>query len=304
MNIIRASELGSCLKAQTAKHLGYDPMETPERMQEVFGRGHEHEDANRAEMERTGWVITNTLDGFETDEGQVFIRLDVLDGWQITGHLDGVINDDAVTKRIWESKSPNTYDKFEQAYKTGDWSDNLAHRYAWQISAYMHATGLEAYVTSWDEERGVRGFGIEVPPYSLDDIRARVEQIADGAAVGILMSACTSDDYPCPFYYLHEKDYAEDLELDGLVVMWQRAKDVEKRGKTDAEGIAAQIKERYPEGIETKQSLVTVYEQAAAKKYDMDAIGLVLAQHGESLEEFTANGKPSQRMKITRRDGE
>lgn len=293
MNIIRASELGSCLKAQVAKQLGFSPMDTPEVIQAAFERGNEHEELCAGAMTASGWVIANQ---------QLEVTLDVLDGWQVVGHLDGTTMhaEGDLIPRVWEAKAPNAYDKFEHAYKNGDWSDPLAHRYAWQISTYMLSTGLEAYVTSWDEERGVRGFGIEIPPFTLDDIENRVRIIALSMNHGELPQMCSQNDWPCPFFYLHEntEEITEDPVLDRMVEDYAGIVSNEKYIAMHKKEAQEKIKTHLGgKDILTATSKVTFYTQAGPTKYDTER----MKADGIDLERYTIPGKPSARMKITRR---
>jgi hypothetical protein len=268
MNTLRASALGSCVKAQAAGILGYEPMDTPEKMQVVFDRGHDHEEANAAALVAEG--------EFRILSEQAEVVLDISDDWQIVGHLDGILWRGTITPDyVWESKSPNSWAKFRDAILTGDYSDLLAHRYAWQISVYMHATGLEAYVTCWTEEDGVRGFGIERPPFSIQEIRGRVEQIAGIVNSGQLPVACTSADYPCPFAYLHESPPVDDdPAISKLVADYQFQDRMVKEWKGKMDATKARITDLLGdrETVTVDVGKVTRYTMTPADKIDRDAM--------------------------------
>jgi hypothetical protein len=283
VNTLRASALGSCLKAQAAGILGYEPMDVPEKMQVVFDRGHDHEAANDDALIAQFAII---------DARQDEVILPISDDWDISGHLDGIIQLSAgATRRVWESKSPASWAKFRDAILTGDYSDLLAHRYAWQISVYMHATGLEAYVTclpGWgktiDEmaatgavygEDAVAGFGIEVPPFSIQEIRGRVEQIAGIVTSGQLPVACTSQDYPCPFAYLHESPPVDDdPAISKLVADYQFQDRMVKEWKGKMDATKARITDLLGdrETVTGDVGKVTRYTMTPADKIDRDAM--------------------------------
>jgi hypothetical protein len=268
MNTLRASALGSCVKAQAAGILGYEPMDTPEKMQVVFDRGHDHEEANAAALVAEG--------EFRILSEQAEVVLDISDDWQIVGHLDGILWRGTITPDyVWESKSPNSWAKFRDAILTGDYSDLLAHRYAWQISVYMHATGLEAYVTCWTEEDEVRGFGIEVPPFSMEDIHIRVAQIAYMVETNELPVACSSNDYPCPFAYLHESPPVDDdPAISKLVADYQFQDRMVKEWKGKMDATKARITDLLGdrETVTVDVGKVTRYTMTPADKIDRDAM--------------------------------
>jgi hypothetical protein len=289
MNTLRASALGSCLKAQAAGILGYEPMDVPEKMQVVFDRGHDHEAANAAAIRADGWYIAS-----EQAEVQLFVGIE---DWCISGHLDGQIRQGEFPLRVWESKSPASWAKFRDAVLTGDYSDLLAHRYAWQISVYMHATGLEAYVTCWTEEGGVRGFGIERPPFSIQEIRGRVEQIAAVVSSGQLPVACTSQDYPCPFAYLHESPPVDDdPAISKLVADYQFQDRMVKEWKGKMDATKARITDLLGdrESVTVDVGKVTRYTMTPADKIDRDAM-----KADGVYAKYATPGTPTTAVKIT-----
>lgn len=295
---VRASSFGGCIKAQVAGCLRYEPMLPPDRMQAVFDAGHEHEDANAAALRADGYAI---------DREQEEVQMDRLPVGSVVGHIDGVITHWDFGERLWESKSPNAWAKFEKAYKTGDWSDPLAHRYAWQISVYMHALGLEAYVTCVQDDGTILGFVIETPPFTHQDIVDRLISINEWVKIGTLPQLCTSRDYPCPFVYLHEDDLevVRDVMLDGMVsdyLYWAEQEKIAAQKKREAQLLIRD----HVDGAETVTeggSKVTVYEQASAARYDMERLRADLAQVDADLDMYLIPGKSSTRIKITRTDG-
>jgi hypothetical protein len=299
---VRASSFGGCIKSQVAACLGYAPMAPPDRMQEIFDRGHTHEDENAVALRADGWDITR-----EQEE----VRVDKLPVGSVVGHIDGVASHPSVPKSqpyLWESKSPNAWAKFEKAHKTGDYSDPLAGRYAWQISVYMHALGLEAYVTCWDEENGVRGFVIEQPPYTMQDITDRLISINEWVKIGQLPQLCTVKDYPCPFVYLHEDDVevVDDPALDQLVAEYDYWAGQEKTAAEQKKQKQQLIRDHIvqDETVTSGGSKVTRYERKAAARYDMEGVRRTLMERCSiDLDAFLMDGKPSTQVRITRQDG-
>jgi hypothetical protein len=213
---------------------------TSDKMQALYDRGNAHEVECLAAMEADGWVFARP--GVDTvlmaigwplsvDEGQWFVDMDVA-GARITGHLDGLTVNGPLhhltNKRVLEIKSPISWKKWEHANHTSDYSEPLMNRYAWQISVYMVATGLEA-VVACVEDGQVKTFGIEVPPFDLDAIERRVIGMEIQVKDGSVPSWCSQADFPCPVAYLHDRaEVVEDQALDALVDeygAWKAVKD-------------------------------------------------------------------------------
>jgi hypothetical protein len=218
-------------------------------------------------MFRDGWELglafpdadTSVMDefGLGWDNEQFFIELDVA-GAKVTGHLDGLALSPA---RVLEIKSPKSWAKWEKAHKTGDYSDPLMHKYAWQISAYMAATGLEAVIACVEDGR-VKTFGIELPPFSLTQITERVAGMELGVEAGQLPKTCSQKDYPCGFAALcrhEESETVEDADLDGLVWLYQSAAQAEKDAKVDKDTYRKEIEAHLGEhkSLETASAKVT-----------------------------------------------
>jgi hypothetical protein len=267
MITLRASELGSCTKAQAAKLLDYTPLAPPERIQEAFDRGVAHEGENADALREQGYGITGE---------QQLITIPIDPDAQIEGHVDGIIyhSTEHPRSRVWESKSPGAWEKFQNAYLTDDWSDPLCHRYGYQISCYMYALSMEAMVTCLDGDE-LKSFVIEVPPFDLPELVAQAELILEQARGGVLLRDCSQTDWPCPFVYLHEdEEVDDDLDMDGLVA--KRSIYVQARKRADDavkeldKEIRAHLGDR--EQVVTAWSRVTRYEQANPAKWDQDAM--------------------------------
>jgi hypothetical protein len=287
-HILGSSDYGGCIKASVARLLGYDALPTSERMQTLYDRGHEHEDECVLAMEADAWIITG-----RQDEAVI----DCSDGWGVVIHYDGLANNGWDTK-VLEIKSPSTWHSFERAVKTNTFTDPYMNRIAWQVSAQMVASGLEA-VIACVEEGQVRTFGIETPIYTADEIQARVQTIREYVQAGDLPKVCSSDDWPCGWNYLHE-DPPRDIDpaLDELGLQRARLladrkaldlgiKDVEEAFKSHCAG----------QNRKTELFTVTTYTQAGPAKWDTD----LMEADGVPVDKYRVAGKPSVRTKITTR---
>lgn len=209
-HIIGSSSLGSCIKAQVAAFLGYEELPTSERMQALYDRGSAHEDECILALQADGWSIGDR----QREE-----VIDCGDEWGVVIHYDGM-GENMLTNRhqsyVIEVKSPSTWHSFERAVKTANFSDPYMNRIAWQVSAQMVASGLEC-VVACVEEGVIRTFGIEVPIYTATEIQARVQTIREYVSLGDMPEACSSNDFPCDFKYLHVADDREELEDEAVI---------------------------------------------------------------------------------------
>jgi hypothetical protein len=289
MLTIRASALGSCTKALIADLLGYAPLPVSDKMQGIYDRGNEHETLNADALVEDGYTIDN-------EQQEVGLSFGAI---QVVGHLDGIIYADEWLPKVWESKSPGAWAKFEQAARTNIWTDPLCHRYAWQISAYMLALDMEAMVTCLDGEE-VKSFVIEVPPFSLEDIEARCIDIAEAVALNQLPVGCSQADWPCPVAYLHEEpEFDTDDALDDLVFWYAEAVAIEADGKAKKEEAKKRIEKHLGdrEQVNTALSKVSRYTQKNPDKVDKDAL-----RRDGLYEVYVTPGGESTRLKITARD--
>lgn len=300
-HVIGASELGRCIKASVADWSGYEPMPVSDQMQEVFDRGHVHEDECVAAFEARGDRV---------HDRQMELVIPCTETACVVVHVDGVLRwDDSssyapewgiIQERVLEIKSPSTWHKAEQAFRTDTFTDPYMYRIAWQVSAQMAATGMEA-VVACVEDGQVLTFGVEVAPFTPEDIRDRVMTIETLAEEGILPNACEQNDYPCPFAYLHEtvRDEA-DRELDALIDQWaywdQREKDAKEGKKQAAAQISIHMGDR--ETYDANRAKVSIYEQAGPSKWDEK----LMVADGIDPSRYKKPGSPSVRMKITLRE--
>ena len=294
MRTYRASALGSCTRAQAAVQLGYSALPTPEFVQGWYDRGVAHEQVCLDAMRADGWDI-----GGE----QALVVLSLTTEAQVEGHLDGSIDMGTEYGRgeeyrcILEIKAPGAWAKFEKAHKTADWSDPLCARYAWQISAYMAGMGMEAVIACYDGDK-VRTFGIEVAPYTLDDIRARVAEIESWVTSGELPAACSQNDFPCPVAYLHGDTEArtviDDPTLAATLRTYQTLNEKVRAGE-QAEKARKALKVDMPCGRYDVDGIdLTVYEQKG--RTTLDEAAMIAA--GIDVEAFRKTGAPSIRWKV------
>lgn len=230
MRIYRASSLGYSLCQLVCPHLGYQPASPPEWLQEKFDKGHELEPVIKDWLRDRDWVI-------EREEEEV--SLEVIPGKvQVVGHVDAIGTHEALGYDGVIELKTMVHKSFEDFRRNGwDSKSSLIEKYKWQASAYMLATGLPHILIAWDKDAGPESEvvswveAVRVPFYTIADIANKLSEAESYIIDGVIPDGC--NDYPCPYYYLHEsKDAKEvvdaDEELEAILAAWHEA---DKRSK-------------------------------------------------------------------------
>jgi len=221
--VYRASSLGSCIRSLVAyRNQVATPRPHSAVMLERFAEGNRAEPQIVAWLGTAGWVVT------DAGEAQVEYDLPVLPGVVVRCHPDGL----AVRKGepTWTS---------QRVLEVKALSDGLADKglyalkhYPWQLSIEMLATGRKAlyvvYNKGFDEvdERSVVVKEIDVPPYSLAQVKARVAKV-EAAGRGDDLPDCNQNDFPCQWY--------------GIVCQQQAMVRPEAETDDDVEGLCAAL---------------------------------------------------------------
>lgn len=225
----RASALGSCTRALVAIRQEYATSQPPERMQEIFAAGHAAEEIGYSAINARGGRVTGMQDT---------VVLKVSDRISVVGHIDGILDN-----HVLELKSQSANEWNEDYLSWGLWS-----KYAWQLSVYMHALRLPAYLMQIRRLDGkTLTHEMLTPPRSLAEIRMRVlliEHLATGEINGM---ECDRDDYPCPVFYTHAKvdrELLTDEALEMLIVEHEEARVQSKRANDRRAAVRDAIIER------------------------------------------------------------
>lgn len=233
MRVYRASSLGYSLEALVAPRLGYAPMDPPEVIQRAYDEG------NRLEP----IIIEGIRNDNEVKDEQLEVELEVIPGVaKVIGHIDGKINDGGW--RLLEIKTM-AHAMFDRVESKGWDAGGIMEKYKWQVSAYQLATGLPVTLCVWDkQEKDWCFIRTEEPFYSISDIADKLQAAEHFIAAGEIPSGC--DDWPCPYYYLHEvKDKVPveqaDSELESLLEDWLAADKYEKAAKKDKDKLREAI---------------------------------------------------------------
>lgn len=290
----RASALGGCLGALVAARMEYTAIEKADYAPYVAG--HKYEDMVKARMRDEGWQLW--------DE-QLEVVVQLTSKLQVVGHIDAKGMDN-LNNYLVELKSQST-DEFDRFDRDG-WESGFFPKYKWQVSSYMHATGLPlALIRAERTEAGIgrmRAHVYDEPFYSVADIRKLVLSVEQIAA-SVERPTCESPSFPCPYFYLHSDTRVElpDPALDELARDCEAARLDAKRAKTEYDQMSVAIRDIM--GSESKIVTstgvkITKWQQKNPPSLDYDA----LTEAGIDLAVYRKPPSKSWRLKITLPDDE
>ena len=226
--VYRASGLGYSLCSIVCPFLGYEPLPTPDWLQEKFNEGKEIEPRAIQKLRDDGWVIEDQQEELNAvGDYQIEVDIEIIPGQAIVrGHLDGwVLDGGGLQDVVLEVKSMNakTWKEFaEKGWET----PGIVQKYKWQASCYGLAKQAPVVLAAWNKETEEFAFATMVEPfYSIADLALKVSQAETHIREGTIPEGCT--DYPCPFVHLHPSDSLPpepaDKDMDGLLSAWLEA---------------------------------------------------------------------------------
>lgn len=294
--IYRASALGSSFKSLVAARLGYEQIAPPEAMQIVFDAGHAAEDIVISKLKEDGWKLY--------DE-QKEVVLPITNKIAVVGHIDSKgyhVGEGRVVEV--KSQSQDQWDAFER----GGWEQGLFPKYRWQVSSYQLAEHLGLCLVRYNRDTGQMATSyLDKPFYSVSDIRRRILQVEFQAATGELPQDRSCADYPCPFFYLHEKEdriVLDDPQIEALAREYKQAQVEEKTAKGRKSAAFTALKDACGDELklETENGWKVTFFYATnpgAKVVASDGVNTLYAAWLDSqLEQYRVRGK-SLRVRIT-----
>jgi len=275
--IYRASALASCQNRLLMARLGYDGASPPEKMQQRFNAGHDHEPLILRHLEDHGTVVYDRQGTIDIPIGKKAV---------IRGHIDGlcagsvyvtsingrklvepeIIEVDGLVIVDAKAFAISTWQKWQNNY----WRD--FDYYAFQQLAYAIGYGakgiLMAVKNKNTDEHSFDYWEIDAMPITKADIVRKVmmiEKLAERGESALFESACSPVSYPCPYWQFHpdegkvtikDGDVEGDQGLDAIEVL------VKERILLDAE--AEDIQTRKSE-IDDELRRLYGFKEASAK---------------------------------------
>ena len=206
--IIRASAMGGCIRNLVAARMGIRAVAPNERALTRMNEGNIHEPWILKHLETLGWQSESTQSALELPigGGAVIVR----------GHNDAIVTHESAKygDRVAEAKAMGR-DVWEK-WRAQGWG--AFRRYAYQLSIYMHITGLpglfatknrdtgEVDVTLWDEA-----------PIPLGEIKLRALKVAAATE----LPDCDPVTFPCSRFFIHTGTLFEVDPMTGLEVKKQ-----------------------------------------------------------------------------------
>lgn len=209
LHVYRASGVGSCVKALVAALMGYEEQRYPKAekiMEDAAREGNLHERSILEYMREQGWDIGGS---------QAPFSVRVIPGVIIRGHVDGFgTHEDYPEEEFVVEAKTMSNDRFK-LWKAEGWA--AFRGYAWQISAYMKATGLRGLYAIKNRNSGeVIWFILDEPPVKWGTIREHLIR-AEMAYLKGDLPPCDDVDagekFFCPYVYLHDVEEDDDVGL-------------------------------------------------------------------------------------------
>ena len=243
--VYRASSVGMCVRALVAVGVGnYEEALGKDRADMLIrtaAEGDLHEEAVRSKLAREGWTVHST---------QNVVDIPVINGVVIRGHTDGVLSLKNDPHHLLEVKSMSNR-RFDRWVKQG--FDGFL-KYAYQISAYMQA--FEEMDVLYVVKRREDGFEDRriikagESPIPFKEIKRKILTAeSHRRSKGAGFPACdvpSSEQWWCPFFYLHEEvmdEEAEELTDEMIAVLADLIPKRAELSELEKEGVTAE-KER------------------------------------------------------------
>lgn len=203
--VIRASGFGGCIRNLVAARMGIKAVPFNDTALTRMNEGNIHEPHILRALEKEGWEFITTQEELELPiaGGRIIIR----------GHSDGRARhaSSRLGERTVEAKAMghNVWAK----WKKYSWSE--FRRYAWQVSHYMHATGLPAVFAAKNRDTGEVDVTLwDEAPISLAEMKLRAIKIAAATE----LPECDPVQFPCNRFFIHTGSVYEIDPITGLEV--------------------------------------------------------------------------------------
>lgn len=296
--VYHASSLGGCLRSLVASRLGITPKQDPKTIQRLALAARE---GKRHEV----WIALDVADelrnqGFVVDIADaVYCNPCKRDGRHIeldlgvavvTGHIDRdlTLNGKPYIAE-WKTKGRFEYERWLKQGFTG------FRKHAYQVSLYMHQTGLPAVYGVKCRDTGRLDVRIlSTPPISQQELRNHVADAERGLRNEVLPD-CRENEFSCEYCYLPKvTETPSDPALEKAAADWRRAKvllaeaeDLETKARQALENTVAKSStnnKSYIDGLVITYIPPTQYQKVNQKKLQSTVDEAVLQEVLETVE--------------------
>lgn len=305
--VYRASGLGGCPRALWAARKKYTRKPLPQNFQAIFARGHEIEDITKFILVNDGWTLINSQYEVRLDFPPMVELLPIT----VLGHIDCDSRlDQSDPYVLTEIKGFGK--EFLSRYSHTD--INAFPTYCAQISTYLHARHQSRWRfivyqkthTSPEDSRTrliIREY--EEPPWPVEKIRQRVEEIEFLATEQDPSKVPCINSYPCQYFYLH--DTPQSASLTDFQVSTARAiKNLDAKIK-----LLTETRDRFRYKLQSqleslpstkfRQSNVSISIYTSPDRLDQQLAKKILEEAGVPKEEYIKKGS-GKTMRITVKD--
>ena len=241
--IIRMSNAGRCLRAQSAELLGFTPRPSSPALESAAEEGKLHERAVKAGLLKEGYSLF--------DEQLKLVM--PFENFVLVGHIDGkVIHVGADTPLLLEIKSMSQ-GEFDRWIRTS-WEGFPI--YAAQISLYMHATKLNCLYIVKNRNTGFKDRQVLThQPIGIINVLAGIKDMIYDVNAGLGLydgefdpwstecKRCAFREQTCFTPNTQEPTAADRAELDNLVELWRAGDALTQDGEEKKEQAKIRIKE-------------------------------------------------------------
>ena len=288
----RASALGGCFRALWAARNGFQAKDPPDAMQKIFDRGHEIEDIVLDRMESDGWKIYDR-------QKEVVVPVPGTDPpCYIVGHIDA----HGQPPEGLNSADPESH-TFEHVVEIKGFGPGYLAQYKrhgldfsprYKIQAGAYAVGSpcgDIAFSVYDKETDtykVDFYTNEVLEWQLHALVLSVEEMTRTHQI----PTCTND-YPCPYYYLHDPkeapmplDELQNTMVDSYLALSEQIKMLESARKMVTDKLKESIAyvDGAPSSYDATGAVVVVVENPQA--LDRPRIQKLLIDAGEDPDEY------------------
>lgn len=225
----RASALGHCETSLLAARLEFDKMQPPAHMQRIFDEGKDRESEILAKVsELEGWRISGSQTGMDP--------IEIGSSAMIEGSCDGLGTHEFFGPAVVEAKKLG--EGYWADWHRDHWAAPLFARYAWQVSCYIVGFNLPVLFVVMNKVSGeIHTTLVSEPLVPLAKLRLKVLTVEGRAARGDTPLCAKKDqEYPCPYWYLHEDEEdrtdLDDGQIAELVALADEYTTVAEQAKT------------------------------------------------------------------------
>lgn len=288
----RASSLGSCTRRLLASRLRYDAQSPPPQLQAAFDQGHALEPAILYKLAKEeGWILDSPQKELELHLGWNDYEQSLI----VRGHVDAMGIPPFATKRI--PVDAKAFASSTMARFLAEGIEAFPH-YSYQQSAYALAAGCDSFCLAL-YNKGTEQLVVKVYdtlPISYEEIQEKVFQVEALVAGGDPTDAPCSNDWGCPYSYLHDTKQTDSIPDPAIPLLenYLTAKHKVDTYKKVMDVLKGQITEliEYTDDLRTFSSpIATITVKDNPKRLNTQMVKELLTEAGLDVDDYYTPGE-------------